>query len=141
MMSVQVGMEIPPLEIAAVSAEKMKTMAALLGDSNPIHFDEQAVRQLGMGDRVVNQGSTNMAYLITMLCAWAGGYDRLRDLRVRLVGRVLAQDTVRAVGTVTAVRREAGLTWAECAVRLDVVGGNTAIAGTATVVLDEAGVR
>jgi acyl dehydratase len=135
---VRVGMEIPPLDIPSVSAEKMKTMAALLNDGTPIHFDVEAVRALGLGDRPINQGPTNMAYVMTMLCAWAGGYDRLRDFRVRFVGNVFARDTLRASGVVTAVRRVEGLTQIDCSVRLDIVNGANVLLGNATVHVNEA---
>ena len=66
---VRVGTELEPFVVDVVSAEKMKLMAALLHDPNPIHLDAEAVRGLGMGDRVVNQGPANQAYLVNMLLA------------------------------------------------------------------------
>ena len=72
------GDPLPELVIDPVDPEKMKTMAALLRDPNPIHWDVDVVRQLGMGDRPVNQGPNNMAYLVNLLAAFAGGYERVR---------------------------------------------------------------
>lgn len=133
-----VGMKIPPLDIPSVSVEKMKTMAALLNDATPIHFDVEVVRALGMGDRPVNQGPANMAYVMTMLCAWAGGYDRLRDFHVRFVGNVFAEDSLRASGEVKAVRRVNGETLVDCDVRLDRLNdGSNVLLGTAIVRVDE----
>ena len=100
----QVGQELTPLVIESVSAERMKTVAALLNDSNPIHFDVESVKALGMGDRVVNQGPNNMAYLVTMLGDWAGGPGHVRGLRVRFLGNVFAGDRLTARATVTGVR-------------------------------------
>lgn len=40
------GRQLPEHRIGPVSAEKMKTMSALMRDANPIHFDESAVRAL-----------------------------------------------------------------------------------------------
>lgn len=136
---INVGMKIPPLDVPSVSAEKMKTMAALLNDATPIHFDVDVVRKLGLGDRPINQGPSNMAYVMTMLCSWAGGYDRLRSFHVRFLGNVFAEDALRASGEVTAVRREGNKTLVDCTVRLDVVDGANVLAGTATVLVDEAG--
>jgi acyl dehydratase len=136
-MTVRVGMAIPALEISSVNPEKMKTMAALLNDSNPIHFDVQAVKAMGLGDRPINQGPTNMAYVMTMLCNWAGGYQRLRALRVRFVANVHAGDALRASGVVTAVQRAEGQVRADCSVRLDVIDGVNVLLGDATVVLNE----
>ena len=100
----QVGTEVPPLVIESVSAERMKTVAALLNDSNPIHFDVESVKALGMGDRVVNQGPNNMG--VRRDDARATGPvspGRVRGLRVRFLGNVFAGDRLTARGTVTGV--------------------------------------
>jgi len=135
----EVGAELPPWDVPAVSGEKMKTMAALLHDSNPIHFDIPSVQALGLGDRPVNQGPSNMAYVMNMLAAWAGGTDRVRSLRVRFLGNVLADQHLRASGVVTAVRHEEGGPVAECDVLLSIVGGDPVLSGTATVLLNDPG--
>ncbi len=137
-MPIEVGTPIPPFEVAAVSAEKMKTMSALMHDSNPIHFDVQSVRALGMGDRTINQGPSNMAYVINMLAIWAGSYGRVRDFRLRFIGNVFADDALRASGTVTALRREGGHRLADCEVRLDRADGAKVLLGSATVIVDDA---
>ena len=135
-MQVAVGMELPRWEVPAVSAEKMKTIAALLADPNPIHWDTAAVAALGMGDRPVNQGPLNMAYVMNMLATWCGGHDRLRTFRVRFLGAVFAGDRLVAGGVVTAVRNEDGVRVADCDVFLSVVDGDVVLKGVATVVLD-----
>ena len=136
-MRVEVADELPAHEVD-VGVDRMKTMAALLADPNPIHWDTRAVARLGMGERPVNQGPLNMGYLQTMLARWAGGRDRLLDFRVRFLGNVFDGDRVRAAGTVTAVRDDGrGGRVADCEVRLDVVGGDTVMQGTATVALSE----
>lgn len=135
-MDVEVGTVLPEWRVPSVSAEKMKTMAALLADPNPIHFDAEAVRALGMGDRPVNQGPLNMGYVMNMLAAWSGGHDRLRRFRVRFLRNVFAGDELCAGGVVTAVRTENGVRLADCDVVLTVVGGGPVLKGTATVALE-----
>jgi acyl dehydratase len=134
-LEVEVGMEIPPLVIADVSPEPMKTVAALLNDSNPIHFDAESVKALGMGDRVVNQGPNNMAYIVTMLCSWAGSPALVRGLRVRFLGNVFAGDSLTARGTVTGVREEGGRRLADLDVRLERAEDDRVLDGTAVVAL------
>lgn len=102
-----VGDDLPELVIDYVDPEKMKTMALLLRDPNPIHWDVDAVRELGMGDRPINQGPNNMAYLVNMLAAYAGGFDKVRDLRVRFLSNVFGGDRLVAGGKVTAVEDDA----------------------------------
>lgn len=130
---VHVGDQLPDWELPCVSREKMKTMALVLADSNPIHFDLDSVRSLGMGDRPINQGPNNLAYVMNMLSAWSGGPEHLRRVRVRFRSNVLGDDHVVARGTVTALRQEDDRTLAECDVELAVAGGQVALTGSATV--------
>ena len=130
---ITVGFEIPRWEVPRVSAEKMKTMAALLDDSNPIHFDVDAVRALGLGDRVINQGPSNAAYLMNMLTAWTGDSSRLRSFKIRFLGNVPADSHAVATGTVTAVRDVEGHRLAECTLVLTIDHDVPAVSGTAVV--------
>lgn len=100
-----VGQQLPPLEIDFVDPEKMLLMAALLRDPNPIHFDAEQVKRLGMGDRVVNQGPSNMSYLLNMVTGWSGGIATLRSVEIRFLGNVFGGDRVVCQGTVAAVDR------------------------------------
>lgn len=142
-MKAVVGMELPRWEVVTVSAEKMKTMAALLADPTPIHWDVEAVAALGLGERPINQGPLNMAYVMNMLAAWCGGYERLRRFRVRFLDTVFADDHLVAGGVVTAIRSEGGARVADCDVFLcRVTGGapdsadEVVLKGTATVEID-----
>lgn len=136
-MLAEVGMELPPFEVAEVSVEKMKTMAALLRDPNPLHWDVESVRATGLGDRVINQGPNNMAYILNLLIEWTGDARRVRSLKARFLDSAFAGDHLRAGGVVTGVRRDGKQQIAECEVWLERVGGGRLMAGTATVVLDD----
>lgn len=129
----KVGETIPPWTVESVPAEKMKTMALLLHDPNPIHWDVEAVRSLGMGERPVNQGPTNQAYVVNMLLAWLGDPARLMSIRVRFRGNVFAEDRLVAGGEVTALRSEDGLEVADCEVWLDRDDGSRVLEGSAVV--------
>ena len=135
-MRVSAGTELPVFEVDEVRAADMKTMAVLLRDPNPIHFDPDAVAALGMGDRVINQGPTNMAYVVNMLVAWVGDPARIRALKVRFLDNVRGGDRVVAGGVVTSMAGDGRHRVAECDVWLDVVGGPRALAGSATVALE-----
>lgn len=136
-----VGTRLPELEVPAVSAEKMKTMAALLADPTPIHFDPAAVAAAGLGDRPVNQGPLNVGYVMNLLARFAGGHERLRRIRVRFMGTVFAGDRLVAGGVVTGVREEGGTRLVDCDVTLRVVGRepDLVLSGTATVELPREG--
>ncbi|MFV0428013.1 MAG: MaoC family dehydratase [Arachnia sp.] len=132
-MTISVGQQLPPWGLASVSREKMKTMAPILGDPNPSHFDVDAVRALGMGDRPVNQGPNNLGYVMNMLAQWSGSHERLLGIRVRFLANVLGDDEVIARGEVTDVQTEGERVVAQCAVELVLGDGTPALSGTARV--------
>ena len=92
-MRLEAGQTVTPYVVESVSPEPMKTMAAILDDLNPIHFDEASVRALGLGERPINQGPSNLGYLMEMLGV-AGRTERLKRVRVRFLGNVFAGDRV-----------------------------------------------
>ena len=119
---------IPARDFGPVSIEKMKTMAALLQDPNPIHWDVEAVKQLGMGDRPVNQGPINMSFLVNTVTSWTGDPGALREVVIRYQANVFGGDVVHCEGSVES--EEGGL--ATCTVTAS-VDGNPVITGTAIV--------
>ncbi|MCP3976304.1 MAG: protein dehydratase [bacterium] len=129
---IEVGTQIPPFIVESVPTEPMKTMAFVLRDPNPIHWDESVVRSLGLGEKVINQGPTNQAYIINALINWLGDSTALRSMHVRFRGNVYAEERVEAGGEVTAVDLDASL--ATCDVWLDGPNGRV-ISGVAVVVI------
>ena len=127
-----VGQALDPLIVEQVSAEKMKAMAALLEDPNPIHYDVDVVRALGYGDRPINQGPINLAWFMACAIRFAGGRERLLRTHVRFLGNVFAGERFVAEGTVTAVDANAGT--AELTIECS-ADGRPVLAGTATVAI------
>ena len=135
-MALAQGDELDALVVESVSTEAMKTVAALLHDPNPIHFDVETVKALGMGDRPVNQGPNNMGYLVAMLSRAAGGRERIRSLRVRFLGNVFAGDRVVARGRVESIEDRDGERIAQVEVWLERGADDRVLAGTASIVVD-----
>jgi acyl dehydratase len=133
-MDVAVGDVIPPFEIADVDPEKMKTVAALIHDPNPIHWDVEMVERIGMGDRVINQGPSNMAYVIDALIAWTGDARSVRNVKMRFNGNVFGHDRVVATGVVTDVSEADGERVVSCDVWLE-RGEDRVVSGTARLVV------
>ena len=128
-MSYAVGDALPPFEIVA-DPEAMKQWAVFLADPNPIHLDVAVVKAKGLGDRVINQGPANVAYLINMLlAAFPGG--RIEAMDTRFLDNVYGGDRVVASGTVTSVDADR----IGCAFTLDVDGRGTVNSGTATILI------
>ena len=99
----EVGQALEPFVIESVDPEPMKVMAAILDDPNPIHFDVAATKALGMGDHPVNQGPTNVTWLLESVQRFAGGPDKVRSFSVRFLGNVFGGERFEVTGEVTAV--------------------------------------
>ncbi len=131
-MSVAPGTELPAWRVESVDPEKMKLFAAIARDPNTIHWDRDEVARRGLGERVINQGPTNLGYVINMLHAWAGP-GCVRELTIRFTANVFDGDAVTAGGVVRAVDEHAGERRATGEVWLDRDDGTRTVAGTAVV--------
>ncbi len=127
---IEVGRQLEPFVIESVDAEKMKTMAAILQDPNPIHFDTAATRALGIGDRPVNQGPTNMTWLLESVQRFAGGADRIVSVKIRFLGNVFGGERYEVTGTVTSIDAATGVAELEFSATSD---GRPALGGIARV--------
>ena len=126
------GDEIPPWTMESVDPARMRTMAAILRDPYPVHWDRNANAALGLGGRVINQGPLNLGYIVNMLLVWSGP-SSVRRLTVSFGAPVLDGDRVTAGGRVESIRVTNGERRAECAVwhdrdRVHVVDGTAVVA-------------
>lgn len=128
----EVGQTLEPLVIESVDPEPMKVMAAILDDPNPIHFDVESTKALGMGDHPVNQGPTNVTWLLEAVQRFAGGPDKIRGFSVRFLGNVFGGDRFEVTGEVTSIDETSG----EAELALSATsGGRPALGGTARITL------
>lgn len=127
-----VGDAIPDWVMESVSAARMRTMAAILRDPNPVHWDRTACEHLGFGRRTINQGPLGLSYMVNMLHAWAGpGCITRLFMTFPLV--VLDGDHITAQGRVTDVRQDDGHRLAHCDVWLKREESANPLVGKATV--------
>lgn len=133
-MRVAVGDEIPSWTMERVTPERMKTVAAILRDPMPLHWDRDVSRALGFEGRLLNQSPINLGYVVNMLTAWAGP-SCIRRIRTEFPQVVFDGDRVTAGGVVTALETEADETIAECDVWLDREDGTRALRARAWVVI------
>ncbi len=129
----RVGEELMPFTIESVSADAMAVLADILRDPNPIHLDPAAAAAAGLGDRRVNQGPANFAYIINMLTRALPG-ARLTSLDIAFTQNVRENDTVHARGRIKALEHSASDLRIVCEVWLDVEGGAPALKGEATLI-------
>lgn len=131
-MTIKVGDTIPEWVMERVQPERMRTMAAILRDPNPVHWDRSAVAKLGFGHHTINQGPLGLSYMINMLHKWAGPTS-IRRIVMRFPHIVLDGDRVAAKGKVLALRDEGGERLADCEIWLERQGTGRLLEGTATV--------
>ncbi len=118
-----------PLLTHVVRAVDMVPLANILRDPNPIHLDPSAVKAAGLGERVINQGPANLAYITNMLARAFPGH-RIEQMESRFLANVRDGDTVEAGGTLIVVEDDR----ITCEVWLNIAGAGPAVRGQATLV-------
>lgn len=129
-MSYAVGDALPPFVVESANPEAMKAWAVFLADPNPIHLDVEVVKAKGLGDRVINQGPMNVAFLMNMLMA-AFPNATIETMDSRFLDNVYGGDKVTAQGSITAVEGNR----ISCEFTLDVDGRGPVNSGTATIII------
>lgn len=101
-MTYTAGQVLPSFVVTRVDPEAMKQWAVFLEDPNPIHLDVAAVRAKGLGDRVINQGPINVAYMMNaLLLAFPG--SRIKSMNTRFLDNVYGEEKVIATPRIEAV--------------------------------------
>jgi len=129
-MSYSAGDALTPFVVDSVSPDAMRDWSVFLADPNPIHLDVDVVKAKGLGDKRINQGPINVAYMMNMLLAAVPG-SRIEAMDSRFLDNVYEGDHLTASGTITAVDGNR-LT---CEFKLDVAGRGTVNSGTATLII------
>lgn len=101
-MTYQAGDELPSFVIERVDTEAMKRWAVFLADPNPIHLDAEVVKAKGLGDKVINQGPINVAYMMNLLIR-AFPHGRIETMTSRFLDNVYGGERVVAKGRVEAI--------------------------------------
>lgn len=128
--TIKPGDALPPFVIESVSTDAMRDWSVFLADPNPIHLDVEVVKAKGLGDKRINQGPINVAYMMNMLMAAFPGC-RIESMDSRFLDNVYEGDRAVASSEVTAVEGNR----VSCDLKLDVDGRGTVNAGTATIII------
>jgi acyl dehydratase len=133
-MTVNIGDDIPEWDMPSVKRERMRTMAAILRDPNPVHWDDTSTGRYGFEGKTINQGPLGLSYMVNMLHDWAGTTS-IRRFIMTFPQAVLSEDHVIARGKVTGLRTEGDETIAECDIWLHNDERGTLLKGSAEVCL------
>ena len=102
-----------------VPQESMNTWAVILDDPNPIHLDANAAKQVGLGDKTINQGPANIAYILNMI---EENFPNSRILKMnnKMTDSVLEGDLVTVSGQISEIKAECDQFIASCSIQLTV---------------------
>jgi acyl dehydratase len=131
MSDIQVGTEIPVLELPPISRFTLALYAGASGDHNPIHIDSDFAKQVGMPD-VFAHGMLSMAYLGRMLTNWQP-QAQLRKFGNRFAAITQLQDAITCSGKVVEIIERDGETLARCEIQTAKENGEQTLIGEALV--------
>ena len=133
MSNIQVGTEIPALELPPISRYTLALYAGASGDHNPIHIDSDFAKKAGMPD-VFAHGMLSMAYLGRMLTDWQP-QAKLRKFSNRFAAITHLQDMITCSGKVVELIEQDGETLARCEIQAVKAGGEQTLVGEALIAL------
>ena len=131
MSDIQVGTEIPALELPPISRYTLALYAGASGDHNPIHIDSDFAKSAGMPD-VFAHGMLSMAYLGRMLTNWLP-QAQLRKFGNRFAAITQLQDAITCSGKVVEMIEQNGETLARCEIQAVKADGEQTLVGEALV--------
>ncbi len=85
-----------------VRQENLNAWSKILNDPNPIHFDSEAVKEIGLGNKCINQGPANISYIINAI-TYNFPKSRILSIKNRLNGNVFVDDIISVTGKITKV--------------------------------------
>ena len=131
MPDIQVGTEIPALELPPISRFTLALYAGASGDHNPIHIDSDFAKKAGMPD-VFAHGMLSMAYLGRMLTNWQP-QAQLRKFGNRFAAITQLQDVITCSGKVVELIERDGETLARCDIQATKADGEQTLIGEALI--------
>jgi acyl dehydratase len=131
---VQVGDDMPALELPPISRTTLALFAGASGDHNPIHIDIDFARKAGMND-VFAHGMLSMAYLGRALAEWVP-QRRIVRYGVRFAAMTHLGDRVRCSGKVVEKLSHGGRPCARVELQAAKSSGEVTLAGEALIALD-----
>lgn len=118
-----------------LSRTQIVQYAGASGDYNPLHSDEIFTTQIAKYPSVFAHGMLTMGMTGKMLTNWVGD-GRLTRYGVRFTAQVWPGDTLKAKGTITAIREEDGQKIIDIDVSTTNEEGVAVIKGTASARVD-----
>ena len=133
MSQIQVGTEIPSLELKPINRTVLALYAGASGDHNPIHIDSDFAKKAGMPD-VFAHGMLSMAYLGRMLTDWQP-QSQLRRFSNKFASITHLQDIITCSGRVVELVEQEDETLARCEIQATKSDGEQTLVGEALIAI------
>ena len=104
----------------------MDTWAKILDDPNPIHLDVNSVKSLGLGDKTINQGPANIAYIMNML---EKNFPNSQIIKMnnKMTNSILEGELVNVSGQILNIKEKKSQLIISCTLKLTAEGGKIAV--------------
>jgi acyl dehydratase len=119
-----------------IEAAEIKLMTAITRDPNPIHFDRKVIEKMGFPG-LVNQGASNLSYLVQGVEGLTDEQARIRDVDVRFESQVFEGDTLTTNVVVEAVQERTDGLDVETSAEVVKPDGTVVMTGTANLQLPD----
>ncbi len=133
--SIDVGYELPVLEMAPLTRQTLAIYCGASGDHNPIHVDIDFARASGLDD-VIAHGMLVMAYTGRLLTHWVS-QQLILEMNTRFQAMTHIGDRITATGTVTEKFERDGRVCVRISISAVDQHGETKTTGEAVVALGE----
>jgi len=130
---IEVGAELPALEIPPISRATLALFAGASGDHNPMHIDLDVAKSSGLSD-VFAHGMLSMAYLGRLLTNWVPQHT-IRHYRVRFASITPVHGKPTATGKVVTINEVDGERRAILELAVTLADGTITLTGDAVVAL------
>jgi acyl dehydratase len=102
-----------------VTQENMNLWAEILDDPNPIHLDVNSVKLLGLGEKTINQGHANIAYIINAINHNFPDSEIIK-LNNKMTDSILEGDKITVSGQINNIIEESNKLIINCKLQLNV---------------------
>ena len=102
-----------------VTQENMNLWAEILDDPNPIHLDVNSVKLLGLGEKTINQGHANIAYIINAI-NYNFPDSEIIKLNNKMTDSILEGDKITVSGQIDNIIEESNKLIINCQLQLNV---------------------
>ena len=103
----------------SVIQENMNLWAEILDDPNPIHLDVNSVKSIGLGEKTINQGQANSAYIINAIDQNFPNSEIIR-LNNKMTDSIVEGDQVNVSGYIENISAKNDSTIITCRLKLNV---------------------